>query len=397
MPARKISFWRGFSRAGGRARPNGVHPGGHYHIIKSSHHHIHHFSRIIKSSHYHPSERLRPGGHYHISMDFHLELHIKPFAQQLNIRDSVMLAGSCFTDHISKRLAQQKFNVLENPNGILFNPASIANGISSYINNRQYKAEDLFFFNDLWTSWDHHSDYSHPHQQTALGQINDSIENAHHFLHEAKWLIITLGSSFVYELKDETLNGSTGDVAANCHKVPAQHFNHRLLRYAEVEKHLFDIVTKAAAFNPGIRIIFTISPVRHFREGLVENNRSKALLHSAVHSITEHFKNTSYFPSYELIIDDLRDYRFYAEDMVHPNYQATNYVWEKFSEALIDEESRGIMKQLLSIHHAKNHRPLHPETIQHQKFLKTMFDRCLQLSQQYPFLNLVGEMQYFGG
>lgn len=330
-------------------------------------------------------------------MDFRLELNIKPFTKQLNIRDSVMLIGSCFTNHISKRLVQHKFKVLENPNGILFNPASIGNAINTYIGKRKYQADDLFLFNELWTSWDHHSDYSHPDQQTALEEINDSIENAHVFLKNTQWLIITLGSSFVYELKDDSLRGETGAVAANCHKVPAQHFNHRLLHYTEVEKHLNAIVTNATAFNPGINIIFTISPVRHYREGLVENNRSKALLHTAVHSMLQQHNHVGYFPSYELIIDDLRDYRFYAEDMVHPNYQATNYVWEKFSEAVIDDESRNIMKQLLSVYHAKNHRPLHPASSQHQKFLQTMFDRTMQLAKQYPFLNLIEEMQYFGG
>lgn len=328
-------------------------------------------------------------------MDFRLELQIKPFEKQINIRQKVLLIGSCFTDHISRRLQQHKFSVLENPNGILFNPASISNALDSYIHQKNYNAGDLFFFNELWTSWHHHSDFSNPAQQTCLTALNRSVSEAHSFLQHAGWLIITLGSSFVYELNDDSMAGTTGMVAANCHKVPAQHFNHRLLTYAETEDYLEKIVSSVNRFNPGISIVFTISPVRHYREGLVENNRSKALLHTAVHAVEQRHQNVSYFPSYELVIDDLRDYRFYAEDMVHPNYQATGYVWEKFSSALIDDESRGIMKQLLPVHHAKNHRALHPASLQHQKFLQGMYQKTKQLAAAYPFLNLQDELDYF--
>ena len=328
-------------------------------------------------------------------MEFRLELKIRPFEKQINIRDKIMLMGSCFTDHISRRLQLHKFNVSENPNGILFNPASISNAVSSYIINKKYNPENLFLFNGLWTSWEHHSDYSNPEQHTALENINRSVQNAHSFFKKANWLIITLGSSFVYQLKDDSLGGEAGLVAANCHKVPAQYFNHRLLSYKEVEINLASIISNATAFNPAIKIVFTISPVRHFREGLVENNRSKALLHTAVHQMTILHPQVTYFPSYELVIDDLRDYRFFAEDMVHPNYQATNYVWEKFSDSLIDDESRIIMKQLLSIHHAKNHRPLHPGTEQHKQFLTTMFEKTKLFSEQYPFLNMEEELNYF--
>jgi len=334
---------------------------------------------------------------YKTNMDFRLELQVKPFTKQLNIRNKVMLIGSCFTDHISNRLTQHKFSVLENPNGIIFNPASIANAIESYINLKTYQPLDLFLFNELWTSWDHHSKFSHPDKNVCLDQINEHVVQANQFLKATDWLIITLGSSFVYELKDERMSGTRGAAVANCHKVPAQHFNHRLLTHKEVETYLGKIVAAATGLNPTIHIIFTISPVRHYREGLVENNRSKALLHTAVHTMEQLHAHVSYFPSYELVIDDLRDYRFYAEDLVHPNYQATNYVWEKFTEAVIDEESRGIMKQLYSIHHAKNHRPIHAGSAQHQQFLQSMLGKVKTLSSQYPFLDLTKEMEYFGG
>lgn len=329
-------------------------------------------------------------------MEFRLELNIKPFQQQLNIRDKVMLIGSCFTDHMSRQLESHKFSVLENPNGILFNPASIATAVGSYIQLKTYTGDHLFFHNELWASWDHHSKFSNPGKEEALQQVNSAVAKAHRFLKETNWLIITLGSAFVYRLKDDTLNGKPQSIVANCHKVPQQHFDHKLLTYPEVETCLAGIVTSVKRFNPLVKIIFTISPVRHSREGLVENNRSKALLHTAVHSMENRYGEVYYFPAYELVIDDLRDYRFYAEDMVHPNYQATQYVWDKFSEACIDVESKGLMEQLFSIYHARNHKPLHPGSRQHQQFLASMYAKVKALKTQYPFLDLQEEEEYFG-
>lgn len=306
-----------------------------------------------------------------------------------------MLMGSCFTDHMGRRLQQHKFRVLENPNGIIFNPVSIANAIDSYIQQKQYHLADLFYFNELWASWDHHTQFSHPDQAFCVQQINDSVNQAHTFLRHADWLILTLGSSFVYELNDDSLGGQAGAVAANCHKVPAPHFRHRMASYAEVAAALQRIIQQLQSFNPALKIVFTISPVRHYREGIVENNRSKALLHTAVHAMLQQYDHVQYFPAYELVIDDLRDYRFYAEDLVHPNYQATQYVWDKFSAAAIDEESNAIMKQLLSVYHARQHKPLHADSAQHRKFLETMFQKTAVLAKQYPFLDFTEELQYF--
>ena len=328
-------------------------------------------------------------------MNFRLELNIKPFATQLNIRQNIMLVGSCFTDHMSNRLAQHKFKVLENPNGIIFNPLSIQRSVQSYINNKLYTQKDIFYFNELWTSWDHHSKFSHPDAAVCLQQINSSVHQAHHFLQHCDWLILTLGSSFLYELVNDSLGGHIGMLAANCHKVPAQQFVHRLGKYTEIAAGLHELVSSVHTYNKNCNIIFTISPVRHYREGLVENNRSKALLHTVVDEMINTYKNVYYFPAYELVIDDLRDYRFYAEDLVHPNYQATQYVWEKFAAACIDEESRGIMKHLSAIHISKNHKPFHAGSVQHKQFLSNMFLKTEQLAKQYPFLGLAEELRYF--
>jgi len=328
-------------------------------------------------------------------MEFRLELPVKPFPKQLELPGPVMLIGSCFTDHISKKLAAHKFRVLENPHGILFNPKSIENAINTYIGNREYQRTDLFFFNELWASWEHHGQFAHPDAGIALQMMNVSVGHAHSFLKEAKWMVITLGSSWVYELKNVSMGGIMKQVAANCHKVPQQFFDHRLLSSGEVNASLGAIIRAVRNFNPFIQVIFTVSPVRHFREGLVENNRSKALLITAVHQLVQSFKNIYYFPSYELVIDDLRDYRFYAEDMVHPNYQATQYVWEKFVQACISDASRRDMEEIGKIVHARNHRSLHPSSKQHRQFLALMLERTKQLQQRLPQLDFSEEIAWF--
>jgi hypothetical protein len=198
----------------------------------------------------------------------------------------------------------------------------------------------------------------------------------------------------VYELPSP---GGVGvrPVVANCHKVPTDKFAKRLLSADEIFADLQKMRTDAIAFNPGLKIIFTISPVRHLRDGFVENNRSKATLIQAVHQLVEKNDHCFYFPAYELIIDDLRDYRFFAEDMVHPNYAATNYVWEKFIAACIDEPSQQLMKEIAVMVAAKNHKPFNPTSEQHKKFLQTNLEKVKKLKQQFPYLNLDEEAAFF--
>lgn len=321
-------------------------------------------------------------------MDFHLEFTPKPFDIKINHQQNLLLIGSCFTEQIGTKLANHKFTVLDNPNGILFNPSSITKSISSYISNKQNTEADLFYQNECWNSWEHHSRFSHPDKQMCLQEINASQNKAHDFLKKADWLLITLGSAFVYELDNK-------EVVANCHKVPTDKFNKRLLAVDEVFTGLQKMIGEAVTFNPKLKIIFTISPVRHLRDGFVENNRSKASLIQAVHQLVEKNSNCFYFPAYELVIDDLRDYRFFAEDMVHPNYAATNYVWQKFITACIDESSQLLMKEIAVIVAAKNHKPFNPTSEQHKKFLQTNLEKVKKLQQQFAYLNLEEEENYF--
>ncbi len=331
-------------------------------------------------------------------MDFHLAFTPPAFTQKIKHTHSLFLIGSCFTENIGSKLKQLKFSVLENPHGILFNPISIVHAMDAYIQNRQYIAADIFYQNECWHSWQHHSRFSHPDKDSCLQGINEAIHKAHLFLKTADWIMITAGSSFVYELtKENDAAGAKGHVVANCHKVPADKFNKRLLHPHETVTALNEMLHKLFEYNPAVKIIFTISPVRHLRDGFIENNRSKAALIQAIHQLTDRDKRLFYFPAYELVIDDLRDYRFYAEDMVHPNYAATNYVWEKFVTASIHEPDRQVMKEINTINAAKNHTAFNPASSAHKNFLENNLQKVLLLRNQYPYIDFTEEEKFFSG
>lgn len=322
-------------------------------------------------------------------MQFRSELSVPRAPVPLRYPQAVLLMGSCFTEHIADRLNAYRFPVLQNPHGILFNPISITQALVSYIEEKQYGPQDLFELNGLWSSWDHHGRFSSPDREACLDGIQASQTLASAFLRGADWLILTLGSGFIYELKGE------GRSVANCHKAPQDWFRRRLLTVEEVLSALDPVIHRLFYLNSRLRLVFTISPVRHLREGMVDNNRNKAVLIQAVHHLASKFDRIDYFPAYELVVDDLRDYRFYAEDMVHPNHQATEYVWEKFREAWTDHEAQEVMDALDPILIARRHRALHPQSANHRKFLERMGFQCEALMARYPFLDLSADLAYF--
>lgn len=307
----------------------------------------------------------------------------------------LMLIGSCFTENIGNILQAYKFPVKENPNGILFNPVSVAEALQMYIDNEQITENDVFEYNEVWHSWRHHSRFSGISSAEAIDKINTSTHAAHEYLKHADYLLITLGSAWVYTLKSEALGNRTGKVAANNHKAPAAWFNKQLLTTEEILATLDNILHRLFKFNNELRVIFTISPVRHLREGMIENNRSKAALIQAVHQLVNKFDKLYYFPAYELVIDDLRDYRFYAEDLVHPNYHATKYIWEKFSEACIEEETLISMETIKEILMAYKHNPFNPNSIQHIAFRKKYQEITERFLLSYPRLDFKDALHYF--
>ena len=322
-------------------------------------------------------------------MQLTLTLDIPPLPKPLTYTDNVLLIGSCFTEHISDRLAQHKFKVLSNPHGILFNPLSVASSLNGYISGRQYARDDLFQLNELWNSWDHHTRFSDINADTALRDINQSQAQATEFVKKADWVIVTLGSAFQYYLKED------GRPVANNHRAPAQWFEKRLLSIGTIVQALDDTLRQLFESNPYVQVLFTISPVRHIRDGVVDNNRSKARLTEAVHALCERSEKTHYFPAYELVIDILRDYRFYDIDFVHPNYLATTYVWEHFVKACIAPTAYEVMQQVQDINTARSHRTRFPDTEAHKKFKETYAGKVKTLINKYPYLDLSEELHYF--
>jgi len=322
-------------------------------------------------------------------MELILSHDIPVLPHRISYTDSVMLIGSCFTEHISDRLLKYKLHILPNPHGILFNPLSVAQSLNSYLDNKQYTGDDLFYLNELWNSWDHHTRFSHISKQSALELINSSQENASVFINKAGWLIITLGSAFQYYL----INGNRP--VGNNHRAQAQWFEKRLLGIDEIVNALDKTLQKLFSHNRGIKVMFTISPVRHIRDGVVDNNRSKARLIEAVHALCSNFNQVYYFPAYELVIDILRDYRFYDIDFVHPNYLATQYVWEQFVATCMEPGAQKIIEQVHDIVNARAHRPRFPDTEAHKMFKADFFKRSQALKEKFPFLDLEEELRYF--
>ncbi len=320
-----------------------------------------------------------------------LQLNIAPLPKQINHHSKILLTGSCFAEHISEKLLQHKFDVLYNPHGILYNPYSIADSISSYINGRQYTEDDLFHLNELWNSWEHHTRYSHIDIKEVLKKINKSQERAAAYIKSATHLIVSLGSAFYYIQKE--LN----KVVGNNHKAPSQWFDKKMTTISEIVTEFSNTLDELIAVNPDAQIIFTVSPVRHIRDGIVENNRSKARLIEAVHELCNKYEQAYYFPSYELVIDVLRDHRYYNADMVHPNSQAIDYVWDRFTDVAMSEDTQKLMQQLKEITTAAQHRPRFPETEAHQKFRESMLQKIRALQQQHPYLQLDDELKFFGG
>ena len=327
-------------------------------------------------------------------MKFKLTLDAKPSKYPIEYGDKLLLIGSCFTENIGAKFKTHLFELSENPYGILFNPVSVINALTEIMENRKYQSDDLFLHNDLWHSWNHHSRFSAIEKYTALEGINHTIVEAHDFLKSANRLVITLGSAWLYHLTNEAPLGN-GQVVANNHKGPINWFYKSLMQPNDLLEKLDDLVKRLQTFNPKLHIIFTISPVRHLREGLIENNRSKAVLIHAVHELVSQSNRVDYFPAYEYVMDDLRDYRFYAEDLVHPNFAASGYVWDKLVETYMEPKTQTIMKQIAELQLAMNHKPFFTGSAEHQKFLQFCILKTETLMAAHPALSLQDHLAFF--
>jgi hypothetical protein len=311
---------------------------------------------------------------------FTTTVNIPPSAKKIDHNSKLITLGSCFSENIGQKLADSCFLVESNPFGVLYNPVSIKNSLIDLLTEKKYTEADLFQNGSLWSSFSHSTLFSEIIQEICLQRINSRLESSAEMLREADFILITFGTAWLYELKED------GRVVANCHKLPADQFIRRRLSVEEIVKDYADLLIKVKAVNPGIEVIFSVSPVRHWKDGAHENNISKGILHLAIDKLLGQFDFLHYFPAYEIQMDELRDYRFYAEDMLHPSDQAVKYIWERFSSTYFSGETISINKKIEKYCNMLNHRPIHQYSNESLIFNKKVEAEKSALLESYPFL-----------
>lgn len=313
---------------------------------------------------------------------FKLNFDIPKSEDKIQLTDAIYLMGSCFSDEIGLLLEDNKFNSLSNPFGTIYNPVSLFKLLR---NGAQ--PDNLVENQGVFYHWDAHGSISGLSSKEVGDSFKKQAELSSEYLKQSNWLIITLGTAIVYELND-------GSIVANCHKVPSSSFKKRFLKQDEITaefNHLHSYLTEA---KPELNVIFTISPVRHIRDGLKENNRSKSILIDAVHEIVETHKSVSYFPSYEIVMDELRDYRFFKSDMIHPSDEAIHYVWKRFIDTYFNDESKVFLEDWEKLKAAIKHRPFQPQSNAHQQFLKKTLNKLEKLNEK---VNMSVEIEQLKG
>lgn len=322
-------------------------------------------------------------------MKLRTEIKIPASESLINYGDSLFFIGSCFSENIGAELQKRKFNSLINPFGVLYNPISINNSIERILSQKPYTSADLFLQEGIYKSYDHHSSFADIDEQKTLEKINSALKNAGQFLESASHIFITLGTAIAYRLLDEV------KVVANCHKAPASTFKQIELGAASVAATVKDISSNIKNINPNAAIFFTVSPVRHWKNGAVKNMQSKAALISGIHEAIELGAAIDYFPSFEIMMDELRDYRFYRDDLLHVNDLGIQYILEKFSKSFMSNDTAKQVALIVKVITAANHRPFNPETEQHQHFIQQQLKQIESLKSQIPSIDLSTEVHNF--
>ncbi|PXY38789.1 GSCFA domain-containing protein [Flavobacterium cheongpyeongense] len=312
-------------------------------------------------------------------MQFRTQIPISKSNSPIDYNSKIFSIGSCFAENMASKFDYFKFQNVTNPFGIIFNPFSIEKLFRRVCEQQQFTEKDVFFYNERWHCFEVHSDLSNSDREELLETLNKISTEAYKGLKETTHIIITYGTSWVYR------NMRSDEIVANCHKVPQKQFSKELLQVEVIQKKIQNTIELIQNLNPKINFIFTVSPVRHIKDGFTENQLSKSHLFTALHK-TINYQSTplNYFPSYEIMMDELRDYRFYAEDMLHPNQIAIDYIWKLFSESYISETSFSTMKEVDEIQKSLRHRSFNPESEQHQKFLEKLQQKINTLSQKLP-------------
>ncbi len=321
--------------------------------------------------------------------NFRTEIQIFKSNTSINHQHKILIIGSCFAENIGVELIKNKFQVLINPFGVLFNPASIAQCLNNIIFKDKFTEDELFFHNEEWISFQHHSDFSNTDKKHCIQYINQQFIESKSFLKTADFLLITLGSSIAYRLK------SNQQIVANCHKLPANSFYKIHLDYYETNKLLQECIDNIKNINPKIKIIFTLSPVRYIKESFIENSLSKAHLRIAIEKLLNTYEATEYFPAFEIMMDDLRDYRFYQPDNIHPSDLAISYIWKIFSQTYFNEETKKLNLQINEITNAYHHTIRNQNTNASKLFKNKFLSKINTLTKTFPYLDFTKEKQHF--
>ena len=323
-----------------------------------------------------------------MSNSFRTPVNINPFPFSIDYQTPTMLLGSCFTENIGEAMLTRKFPAMVNPFGVIYNPISVSLVLKRIIEGSLYKNNDLLFHNNLWLSLSHHTSFSSASQSGCIEAINNSLDSAHQLWHKTQRLIVTFGTARVYYYN------KTGKPVANCHKIPGREFTHKLLSVEEIVNEWALLLSKIEKIKPELKIVLTASPVRHWKDGPEGNQLSKATLILAINKLLELYPNTAYyFPSYEIMMDDLRDYRFYANDMRHPSALAIEYIWEKFKHSLIGQSAQSTLAEVEKINQAINHRPFNTQSDDFKAFVNKTLRRIEQLAEQNPTLSFSEEIE----
>lgn len=318
-------------------------------------------------------------------MKLQTQIPLQKADNQIDYGSKVLLLGSCFAENIGEKFGYYKFRSVVNPFGVLFHPMAVKNLVKAAVLGKTYSENDVFEHNETWHCFEAHSCLSSDSQSNLIANLNTAVTELRTQITKASHIIITLGTAWVYQHKE------TDKVVANCHKVPQKEFEKKLLSVQEIEECLQEIGTLVQSINENAQFIYTVSPVRHIKDGFVENHRSKSHLITALHSRMNPSsfgggKEDAYFESYEIMMDELRDYRFYETDMVHPNQLAIDYIWEKFASVWINEKAKPTMAKVDEVQRGLAHKPFNPSSSQHQKFKKTLEEKIAYLQDEFPFM-----------
>lgn len=325
-----------------------------------------------------------------VVMMFRTEINPTKFPFQINHGTPTLLVGSCFTQNIGEKLLSGKIPTLINPFGVVYNPFSVATCIETVLNNSKLDVSKLQSGNDLWFSYSHHSSFSAVDREQCIDRINSSIKQAHTFIQNTEVIVVTFGTARIYRLRN------SGEVVTNCHKTPASEFTNELISVDSIVNVWSGLIDKLLTKNNHLKIVFTVSPVRHWKDGATGNQLSKSILTVAVHKLVEQYaKNAFYFPSYEIMMDDLRDYRFYADDLLHPTPAAINYIWEKFQQTVFNSDTSKLIADIEKIRKAALHRPFNPNTTSHKKFVNSTLEQIKQINLHHPEVDFSEEISAF--